>query len=58
MHFTINEYTIFIFILIILIFLIVIYYSLLTHILERKIKELRKDKKQKGYVKHIKRKRL
>lgn len=52
----INEYTILFFILLVFIVLIVVYYSLLTHILKKKIKELQKENKHKRYVKHIKRK--
>ena len=54
--FDINEYTILFFILLVFIVLIVVYYSLLTHILKKKIKDLHKAKIHKRYVKHIKRK--
>lgn len=55
--FDVNEYTILFFILLVFIVLIVVYYSLLTHILEKKIKELQKEKKHKHKIKHIRKTR-
>ena len=54
--FDINEYTIFIFVLVVLLFVLMLYYHFNIHKLEKKIKELHKEKIHKRYVKHIKRK--